>query len=386
MLDRLVFLKAVPPLKRWSFYIPFAKAESTKNILFPGISARSTRRGSTRPLSCPAFFGSEAAAIMTTFQKAWTFLLSVLALGPTGEAANPIFQGADPHAIVVDQTVWIYPTHGGAGRFFAFSSDDLVNWQRHGPIFSFAGIDWIPEGRHPWAPGVIEKDGTFYFYYSVGPKPSHIGVAVGDSPSGPFSDSGKALLSDHNAPDFEAIDPMVFLDPKTGTAYLYAGGSAGATLRVFEMNEDMISFKREVEVETPPYFTEGAFLHLHDGVYHLTYSHGYWRDASYSVHHATAPTPVGPWEYRGVILSSDATHKGPGHHSIIRNPQSGEWLIVYHRWNAREGDGPFRGGREIAIERFAHESDGSIRPIAMTDEGTPDWIQPPGETVPATDR
>lgn len=287
---------------------------------------------------------------------------------------NPIMVGADPQAIVVGDTVWIYPTHGsGDGHFFAFSSRDLTNWEQHGPILRFATIDWIPPGKHAWAPGIIEYGGRFYLYYSVGPKPSHIGVAVSDSPAGPFRDSGRPLLSDHGAPGFEAIDAMVFIDPASGTRYFFAGGSAGSTLRVFELNDDMISFKREIEVDTPPHFTEGAFMHYHDGHYHFTYSHGYWRAASYSIHHATAPTPTGPWTYRGVIMRSDHRHKGPGHHSIIRNPNTGEWLIVYHRWNNREGDGPFHGYREVAIERLVHEEGGRIPPIAMTDEGVPGW-------------
>jgi beta-xylosidase len=285
-------------------------------------------------------------------------------------AKNPIFIGADPHAIVIGDTVWIYPTHGsGEGHFFAFSSKDLVQWQKHGPILEFSGIEWIPSGKHAWAPGMVEKNGKFHLHYSVGPKPSHIGVAVSDSPAGPFVDSGQPLLSDLGNPSFEAIDAMVFTDPASGISYFYAGGSAGATLRVFELNDDMVSFKRELPVDTPPKFTEGAIMHLHDGLYHFTYSHGYWRAASYSVHHATAPSPTGPWTYRGAILTSDKKHKGPGHHSIIQAPGTNEWLIVYHRWNNREDDGPYHGHREIAIDRLVHEKDGAIRPVLMTDEG-----------------
>ncbi len=311
---------------------------------------------------------------MNTFRPLLLTLILAMPSFPSFLAAqNPVFDGADPHAIVVDDVVWVYPTHGHREHFYAFSSPDLVNWTQHGPILNFADIDWIPEGKHAWAPGILEKDGKYYLYYSVGPKPSHIGVAVADSPEGPFSDSGQALLSDHGEPGFEAIDAMVFIDPADGTPYFYAGGSAGATLRVFELNEDLVSFKREIEVETPRYFTEGAFIHYHDGLYHFTYSRGYWRDATYHVHHSTAPGPTGPWTYRGVILQSDERHKGPGHHSIIQNPHSDEWFIVYHRWNDREDNGPFRGSRSTAIDRLEHGENGVIKPITMTDEGITDW-------------
>lgn len=285
---------------------------------------------------------------------------------------NPIADAADPHAAVIGDRVWVYPT-GGGGKFFALSTPDLRRWTWHGPVLDFAAIPWIRENgytdTHPWAPAILEHKGRFFFYYSVGPQradhPARIGVGVADSPEGPFRDSGKPLLVGGNG--FEAIDPMVFPDPRSGKVFFYAGGSAGATLRVFEMNPDMVSFEREVKVDTPPHFTEGVFMHFRDGVYHLTYSSGRFFDASYSVHHATATSPTGPWKYRGVILKSDDRHKGPGHHSVFRLPNKDEWFIVYHRWDHRTGDGPYRGSRSMAIERLQHGPDGAILPVKMTD-------------------
>ncbi len=304
-------------------------------------------------------------------------LLPLLLAVPTSLCANPIMRAADPHAEVIDGSVWMYPTRSEGGRnFFAYQSDDLVKWEEHGPILDFRDIPWIREdgrrGHGPWAPCVAEKDGKFYFYYSVGPQtdehPSRIGVAVADSPAGPFEDSGKPLLTGGNG--FEAIDPMVFRDPESGKYFFYAGGSAGAKLRVFELGDDMTSFRREVEVETPPEFTEAPFIHHHAGRYHLTYSHGGWRDASYSVHYATADSPTGPWDYRGVLLESDNRHKGPGHHSIIRYPaDGGKWYIVYHRWNDQRGRGPFRGSRSVAIDEIRYDNEGFLQPVEMSNLG-----------------
>ncbi len=282
---------------------------------------------------------------------------------------NPVFQGADPDVVLVGDTVWVYPTHGPRRQFFAFSSRDLRRWQRHGPIFDFDEVDWISEGGRAWAPGIIERDEVYYLYYSIGPKPSHIGVATSKRPEGPFEDSGQALLSDHNHPRFEAIDAMVFKDPESDRYYFYAGGSAGSTLRVFELNDDMISFNREIEVDTPPRFTEGVFMHHHNDTYYLSYSHGSWRHASYSVHYATAPTPTGPWTYRGAILQSDERYKGPGHHSFLYHTPSDQWLIFYHRYENVEGDGPYRVGRVVAIDRVEYDENGLIKPIRMTAEG-----------------
>lgn len=303
-------------------------------------------------------------------------------------AANPILPGADPHALVEGDTVWIYPTWSDsrrAQRFFAFSSTNLTDWQRHGPVLDFEDVAWIGDDgqrRHyAWAPCVLEKNGQWFFYYSVGPQnptPSRIGVAVGDSPAGPFFDSSRPLLTGGDG--FEAIDPMAFTDPKSGKTYLYAGGSAGAKLKVFEMNPDLTSFAREVAVDNPPQFTEGAFMHERGGRYYLSYSHGSWRHASYSVHYATSDSPVGPWTYHGAILTSDATRKGPGHHSFIRIPLTGDWLIVYHRWENETGDGPYRGSRRICMDRVVYDENGLVQPIPMN--GATDAHTNDGETAP----
>ena len=312
-----------------------------------------------------------------TVTLADAILLSALSAGLL-EAANPVLPGADPHAVAVGDTVWIYPTWSDRPfeRFFAFSSTNLIAWQRHGPVLDFEDVAWIKDDRHvrhhAWGPSAIEKNGTWFFYYSVGPQnptPSRIGVAVGAGPQGPFRDSGKPLLTGGGG--FEAIDPMVFTDPRSGKSFLYAGGSAGATLRVFELNPDMISFAREIAVETPPQFTEGAFMHCRQGRYYLSYSHGGWQHASYSVHYVTADGPVGPWHYRGAILMSDATRKGPGHHSFLQRPGTEDWLIVYHRWENQTGDGPYRGRRQICIDHIEYTPDGLIQPVIMTGEEPP---------------
>lgn len=294
---------------------------------------------------------------------------------PSSPHPNPLLPGADPHAEVIDGEFWIHGTGLGPakpGSFHAASSRDLRTWRIQGPVLDFADIPWIQEAKreesHAWAPCIARRHGKFYFFYSIGPQrpgsPAHIGVAVGHSPAGPFRDSGKALLTGGDG--FEAIDPMVFEDPADGRWLLYAGGSAGAKLRVFELGADGISLAREFEVATPPYFTEGAFMHHHGGRYHLTYSHGRWRHHDYSVHHATSPSATGPWTYRGRILSSDATHKGPGHHSITRDPGDGRWKIFHHRWNNASGPGPYPGARSIAVEDLVHLEDGAIRPVIMT--------------------
>lgn len=287
--------------------------------------------------------------------------------------APPPFAGADPDIEVADGRYWIYPTNsgeGGAARLYAWTSRDLRAWQRDRELLRLDDIDWIGDDGAPrhflWAPDMVAANRRYYLYYSVGPQnptPSRIGVALCDTPAGPCSDSGKPLVT--GVKGFEAIDPAVFVDPRDGSRYLHAGGSAGATLRMWRLNADMTSIDREIAVETPPHFTEGAFMHERDGIYYLSYSHGSWRHASYSVHYATSLKPTGPWRHRGAILSSDARFKGPGHHAFLRDPGTGRWHIAYHRWEGQQGDGPYKGQRRIVVQPITYGSDGAIQPIKM---------------------
>ena len=64
--------------------------------------------------------------------------------------------------------------------------------------------------------------------------------------------------------------------------------------------------------------------------------------------------------------TGDARHQGPGHHSVVRTP-SGKWLIVYHRWENPGATEPFKGERQIAIDRVRYDANGFIQPIRMTD-------------------
>ncbi|RHW18712.1 glycosyl hydrolase 43 family protein [Sphingomonas gilva] len=300
-------------------------------------------------------------------------LAGMTAACASGPPPSTGLAAADPHATVIDGQLWIYPTGGKGGlSLSAWSTADRTHWVKRGELIHQDRIGWIDDDgaprHHLWAPAVITAGGHWYLYYSVGPQnptPSRIGVAVADRPEGPFIDSGRPLLTGGNG--FEAIDPMVYRDPRDGTHYLYAGGSDGSTLRVFVLKPDMVTIAREVAVDQPPNFTEGAFMHERNGTYYLSYSHGKWNGPSYSVHYATAPSPTGPWRYRGVILEGDARRQGPGHHSFVRDPASGDWLIVYHRWERPPGPGPYKGARRIAVERIAYGSDGAILPVRMTD-------------------
>jgi beta-xylosidase len=295
----------------------------------------------------------------------------LLAAGTTlAHGVKSVFAGADPSALFANGQMWIEPT-GRGDTLESWSSIDRLNWRKRGTLLRLADIAWAADDharRHfLWAPDLLAANGRYYLYYSIGPQdeaPSRLGVAMCDSPAGPCTDSGKPLLTGGNG--FEAIDPMVFVDPKSGRRLLYSGGSAGAKLRVFELARDMVTISKEVLVDQPPLFTEGAFMHERNGIYYLSYSTGHWNRSDYSVRYAMAPSPTGPWKYRGAILTSDRTFKGPGHHAFVQDPGSGEWLIVYHRWEGKAGDGPYTDDRRIAIQPITYDALGQIEPVHMS--------------------
>ena len=297
-------------------------------------------------------------------------LIGLAAATPSGgQQFASIIAGADPDALFTGGRMWIYPT-GSADRLAAWSSRDEKHWRRRGDLIRMTDIRWAgadgARQHYLWAPDMLAAHGRYYLYYALGPQgptPSRLGVATCARPQGPCRDSGRPLLTGGNG--FEAIDPMVFIDPRSGRRLLYAGGSAGATLRVYELGADLVSIAREVPVDQPPGFTEGVFMHERQGIYYLSYSHGHWDRSDYSVRYATAPTPTGPWTDRGTILQGDARFHGPGHHAFLRDPRTGGWLIVYHRWEAVTGDGPYHGDRRVAIQPIRYRADGSIEPVRM---------------------
>ncbi|HEX2080241.1 MAG TPA: RICIN domain-containing protein [Longimicrobium sp.] len=278
---------------------------------------------------------------------------------------NPILgpDAPDPHVAHFEGRYWIYPTSEGGQRFHAWSSADLVTWVDEGVVLDLGpGVSWTD--RNGWAPAIAYRNGQYYFYFSAnGPHPeSKIGVAVGTSPRGPFTDIGRPLVHSDASVPLEAIDPMVFIDGD-GQAYLYYGGSAGnGNMAIHRLNADMVSLSGARIVQKPRFFTEGPFVHRRNGVYYLSYSNGGWNTADYNVRYATGSSPTGPWTYQAQILSKDANHTGPGHHSIL-NRGGDDWYIVYHRYE--DGVEFSAKRRAAAIDRLTH-SGSVIQRVTMT--------------------
>ena len=261
--------------------------------------------------------------------------------------------------------------------------DDLVSWTRaEKPFLTLDGangnVPWAT--GNAWAPTIIDRDGKFYFYFS-GHNPTYnrktIGVAVADSPEGPFTAETEALILNNEAiTTGQAIDPAAFRDPVSGTYYLYWGN--GVPL-VAELGDDMVSIKWDTlkKLEGLVDFREGLFLNYREGLYHLTYSIDDTRSENYRVGYATSESAVGPFTYHDVILQKNEAEGilGTGHNSVLNVPRTDDWYIVYHRFAIPDGNGT---KRETAIDRLTINAEtGLLDVVVPTLEGVAAQRVPP---------
>ncbi|MFI5551279.1 family 43 glycosylhydrolase [Streptomyces sp. NPDC051738] len=278
---------------------------------------------------------------------------------------SPVLPGlnADPNIVRFGDTYYIYPTTDGfegwsGTQFKAYSSKDLVHWKDHGVILDLGpDVSWADS--RAWAPGITEKDGKYYFYFCAD---ANIGVAVSDSPTGPFKDAlGKPLLKAGQMSG-QMIDPAVFTDDD-GTSYLYWGNGRAY---VAPLNADMTSIDTsKVKDITPSGYNEGTFVIKRKGTYYFMWSENDTRDENYRVAYATGPSPTGPWTKHGVILEKNLSLgiKGPGHHSVVHVPKTDEWYIAYHRFAIPGGDGTHR---ETTLDKLEFDADGLLKKVVPT--------------------
>lgn len=293
-------------------------------------------------------------------------------------SGNPIVEGwyADPEGIIFDNEYWVFPTYSAPydEQIFmdAFSSPDLINWTKHERIIDNNAVTWVK--RAMWAPAILKKDNKYFLFFGGNDIQSDeeyggIGVAVADKPQGPYKDYlGKPLI-DKFYNGAQPIDQFVFKD-KDGSYYIYYGGWKHCN--VAKLNDDFTGFIpfedgtifKEV---TPENYVEGPFMFIYNGKYYFMWSEGGWTGPNYSVAYAIADSPFGPFNRIGTILQQDPNiGRGAGHHSVIHEPKSDKFYIVYHRRPLTETDG---NHRVTCIDEMFFDENGYIKPIVMTHEG-----------------
>jgi beta-xylosidase len=191
----------------------------------------------------------------------------------------------------------------------------------------------------------------YYFYF---PADDQIGVAMSDSPSGPFKDAlGKPLI-ERNESNTRAIDPAIFIDDDS-TVYLYFGQNA---LRVVKLKDDMITRDGKIMALEVTNFHEGAWMHKRKGLYYLTYPSYKGDKVANLLEYSIGESPLGPFRYKGVFFNNDSRNV---HHSVI---QIGDrWYLFYHI----QGPTPYE--RRVCVEYLKYRKDGTIKEIKMTKKG-----------------
>jgi len=322
-----------------------------------------------------------------------------------GNHRQPILSGlhADPEVLYSNKTkkYYIYSTTDGTPGwgghdFSVFSSVNLIDWTDEGKMLDVKGdqVKWA--NGNAWAPAIEEvkqKDGTYryYFYFSANnpvSKRKEIGVAVSDSPTGPFVDSGAPIITDADRPaearGGQAIDVDVFRDPKSGKYYLYWGNGfmAGA-----ELNADMLSVKKEtVRLLTPKggslrtwAYREGGYVFYRKDTYYFMWSVDDTGSPNYHVCYGTSKSPLGPInidEQSYMVISQKPEDKiyGTAHNSVLQLPGKDQWYIIYHRINKNYVDKKLGKGvpgthREVCIDRLTFDKQGRILPVTPTLNG-----------------
>ena len=302
--------------------------------------------------------------------------LSALALGlaPALDAQNPIIRDqftADPTARVFEGKVYLYPSHDiispveperkwfSMADYHVFSSEDLVNWTDHGMILSQENVPWgNPEGYSMWAPDCVYKNGKYYFYFPNAPKEGRgfaIGVAIADKPYGPFTPEQKPIEG------VGGIDPCVLI-ASDGTAYLYWSGGG---LRGAKLADNMLELDGEsvrLDENLPAGFKEGPFIFERNGKFYLTYP---WvQDRTETLAYAMSDNPLGPYEFKGIIMAQSPSACWTNHHSLVE--YKGEWYLFYHH---NDYSPQFDKNRSARIDRVIFNEDGTIQPVTPTLRG-----------------
>ena len=333
--------------------------------------------------------------------KRFVAMAAAIISSVTLNAQNPVIRDqftADPTARVFNNKVYLYPSHdivppeGQRQDWFCmadyhvFSSENLTEWTDHGTILSQEQVPWgNPTGYSMWAPDCVCKDGKYYFFYPNAPKSGRgfaIGVATADKPEGPFTPEAEPIKG------ISGIDPCVLVDDD-GQAYIYWSGMGirGAKLKsnMKEVDGELQEVKmprREGMPEMPPMkvagqameglpegFKEGPFAFKRGSWYYLTFpwvrgdtSNG--KNPTETLAYAMSQSPLGPWDFKGIIMAEHENHCWTNHHSLVE--YRGQWYLFYHHNDFSPRDDK---RRSVCIEKVAFNADGTIREVKPTLRG-----------------
>lgn len=305
---------------------------------------------------------------------------------------------ADPSAHVFNGKIYIYPSHdieagipfNDNGDHFGMEDYHVISMDSpmgeatdNGLALHVKDVPWAE--RQMWAPDAATKDGKYYLYFPAKRANGifQIGVAISDSPVGPFIAEPEAIEGSYS------IDPAVFCDDD-GSYYMYFGGIWGGQLQnyrnnVYDVNNqepsanelalnpimaklspDMKSFDesvKEIEIldengkpllagDNDRRFFEASWMHKYNGKYYFSYSTG----DTHFICYATGDNPYGPFTYQGRILNP--VIGWTSHHSICEFED--KWYLFYHDSSLSEGVTHLRS---VKVAEITYDQDGKIQTL-----------------------
>lgn len=294
---------------------------------------------------------------------------------------NPVIQINFPDPFVltkVDETYYAYSTNSNSRNVPVATSTDLVTWKLGRDALP-ALPRWVNISRPDvWAPEVIRIGDEYLMYYTARHRESGrqcIGLAVSESPAGPFRD-GQDSPFICQIDEGGSIDASPFRDAD-GTLYLYWKNDGNCCMQPTYLYGQALSPDGRTLIGEPVRLirneqawhgpvVEAPTMWLHEGRYYLFYSANVFAGQAYAVGYATCETPLGPCEDapENPILASDLTRQplvvGPGHQTVISD-EAGETWLVYHAWQVTPS-GSLTKNRQMWIDRLVWE-DG--RPVVQ---------------------
>ena len=318
---------------------------------------------------------------MTT-NKTKALLLGLLASTMMLSAQNPVIRDAftaDPSAHVFDGRVYLYPSHDipapadyarkdwfCMADYHVYSSDNLVDWVDHGIIVDQVTAPWVnSRGYGMWAPDCNVKDGKYYFYCPAPqiPQPGRmfagngIGVAISDTPYGPFKCEEKPIQG------VGGIDPCIFIDDDQ-TPYLIWSGRGLQLARLKDNMTEIDTTFTPVSLNgiIPRGMTEGPFLFKREGKYYWTFP---WVEAEReTLAYCMADNIAGPYTFMGKFMEQSETICWTNHHSFIEF--NGQWYLFYHH---NDYSPYFDKNRSVCIDKVFFNEDGTIQMVKPTLRG-----------------
>ena len=328
---------------------------------------------------------------------------------------NPIIEqhyGADPFALVYDDTVYFYMTadayeydekgeikensYSKIRSLYVVSTKDMINFTDHGEI-TIAGAGGATKWAHnSWAPAAAWKmvDGKPKFFLYFADNGGGIGVVCADSPVGPFRDElGHGLIRRdmENCGNVEWLfDPAVLVDDD-GKAYIYFGGGVPRgedgqpkaahpyTARCAQLGDDMMSLVDVPVSIDAPYLFEDSGIHKYGDTYYYSYCSNFSVDKAGTEEYGfengeiiimESKNPLGPFTFKERVLRNPGYYWGVGgnnHHAIFKFKD--QWYITYHTRMLEKEQGILHGYRSTSIDEFSMGEDGTIGDIKMTKDG-----------------